>query len=169
MALTHLLETSLLARLGDPVIQQAILELEADPDPAELGRTDISDLEIGFSARNAPEWDKALTGLEVFELVRTTTKDVRRAKQVQRLLAVKHQRGRKVPDLPHTHNHTPPCTTEHRSFRPPCPDIAIRNLRLPRLPATPAPGRGRKPEARTRIPRSSQTPPKNPHNPPHHG
>lgn len=99
MALTHLLETSVLTRLGDPVIQQAILKLEADPDPAQLGRTDISDLEVGFSARNAPEWDKALTGLEVFELVETTTEDVRRAKDVQRLLAVQHQRGRKVPDL----------------------------------------------------------------------
>ena len=99
MALTHLLETSVLTRLGNPVIQQAILELEEEPDPAQLGRTDISDLEVGYSARNAPEWDKALTGLEVFERVDTTTQHVRRAQEVQRLLAVQHQRGRKVPDL----------------------------------------------------------------------
>ena len=99
MALTHLLETSVLTRLADPAVQQAILKLDAEPDPAVLGRTDISDLEIGFAARNAPEWDKALTDLEVFELVQTTTEHVRRAKEVQRLLAVKHQRGRKIPDL----------------------------------------------------------------------
>jgi predicted nucleic acid-binding protein len=99
MALTHLLETSVLTRLADPAIQQAILKLEAEPDPAKLCRTDISDLEVCFAARNAPEWDKALAALEAFELLQTTTQDVRRAKQVQRLLAGKHQRGRKIPDL----------------------------------------------------------------------
>jgi predicted nucleic acid-binding protein len=97
MALTHLLETSVLTRLGDPAVLNAITQLKAEEK--DIGRSDISDLEIGFAARNAPEWDKALADLEVFELVRTTTKDVRRAKAVQRLLAVKHQRGRKVPDL----------------------------------------------------------------------
>jgi ABC-type multidrug transport system ATPase subunit len=39
------------------------------------------------------------SSLEVFELVETTADHVRRAHQVQRLLAAKHQRGRKVPDL----------------------------------------------------------------------
>jgi predicted nucleic acid-binding protein len=97
MALTHLLETSVLTRLGDPSVHNAITQLKNEEK--DIGRTDISDLEIGFAARNAPEWDNALTDLEVFELVQTTTKDVRRAKDVQRLLAVKHQRGRKVPDL----------------------------------------------------------------------
>ncbi len=99
MALTHLLETSVLTRLGDPVIQQAILELQADPDPAELGRTPISDLEVGFAARNAREWDRLASGARRFQLVDTTSEHIRRAKEVQRLLAVKHQRGRKVPDL----------------------------------------------------------------------
>jgi predicted nucleic acid-binding protein len=37
--------------------------------------------------------------LKVFEQVETTAEHVRRAKQVQRLLASKHQRGRKLPDL----------------------------------------------------------------------
>ena len=99
MALTHLLETSVLTRLADPAIQQAILKLEAKPDPAKLCRTDISYLEVCFAARNAPEWDKAFAALEAFELLQTTTQDVRRAKQVQRLLAGKHQRGLKIPDL----------------------------------------------------------------------
>ena len=40
-----------------------------------------------------------MTDLEVFELVETTAEHIRRAKDVQRLLAAKHQRGRKVPDL----------------------------------------------------------------------
>jgi predicted nucleic acid-binding protein len=99
MALSHLLETSVLTRLGNPVIVQAILELEQDPAPAELGRSPISDLEVGFAARNAGEWDELLADLEAFEFVQTTAVHVRRAKEVQRLLAAKHQRGRKVADL----------------------------------------------------------------------
>ena len=37
--------------------------------------------------------------MDAFELIETTADHVRRAKQVQRLLASKHQRGRKLPDL----------------------------------------------------------------------
>ncbi len=37
--------------------------------------------------------------LEIFELVETTADHLRRARRVQRLLASKHQRGRKLPDL----------------------------------------------------------------------
>ena len=37
--------------------------------------------------------------LSIFELVETTSEHVRRARQVQRLLASRSQRGRKVPDL----------------------------------------------------------------------
>jgi predicted nucleic acid-binding protein len=64
-----------------------------------LARAGISDLEIGFSARNADEWDRLADAVEAFELVETSAAHVRRAKQVQRLLASKHQRGRKLPDL----------------------------------------------------------------------
>jgi predicted nucleic acid-binding protein len=99
MALTHLLETSVLTRLGNPVIQQAILDLKDEPDPAEFGRTPISDLEVGFAARNAAEWDRLMSASRRFQLVDTTSEHICRAKDVQRLLAVKHQRGRKVPDL----------------------------------------------------------------------
>ena len=35
----------------------------------------------------------------MFELVETTADHLRRGRQVQRLLASRHQRGRKVPDL----------------------------------------------------------------------
>jgi predicted nucleic acid-binding protein len=99
MALTHLLETSVLTRLRNPVIQQAILELQEEPDPAGLGRSPISDLEVGFSARNAPEWDRLANVSRRFGLVETTAEHIHRAQEVQRLLAVNHQRGRKVPDL----------------------------------------------------------------------
>jgi predicted nucleic acid-binding protein len=96
MALTHLLDTSVLTRLRQPAIRTA---LETKVKRGELGRAGISDLEIGYSARNASEWDQLAEALEVFELVETSSEHLRRARQVQRLLATKHQRGRKVPDL----------------------------------------------------------------------
>jgi predicted nucleic acid-binding protein len=96
MALTHLLDNSVLTRLREPSIREAI---ELRVQQGELARAGISDLEIGFSARDAAEWDRLADAVEAFELVETTDEHVRRARQVQRLLATKHQRGRKVPDL----------------------------------------------------------------------
>jgi predicted nucleic acid-binding protein len=96
MALTHLVDTSVLTRLNEPAIREAI---EPGAQRAELARAEISDLEVGFSARNAAEWDRLADGVEAFELVQSTAEHVRRAKRVQRLLAAKHQRGRKLPDL----------------------------------------------------------------------
>jgi predicted nucleic acid-binding protein len=96
MALTHLLDTSVLTRLREPSVREAI---EPRARLGQLARAGISDLEVGFSARNADEWDRLVDALEVFALVETTAGHMRRAKQVQRLLAAKHQRGRKLPDL----------------------------------------------------------------------
>jgi len=96
MALTHILDTSVLTRLKRPAIRQAI---EPRAQRGELARAGISDLELGYSARNAAEWDQLAEALDVFELVETTAEHLRRARQVQRLLAAKRQRGRKVPDL----------------------------------------------------------------------
>ncbi|HEY7829802.1 MAG TPA: PIN domain nuclease [Solirubrobacteraceae bacterium] len=96
MALTHLLDTSVLTRLREPAVREAI---EQRARRGELARAGISDLEIGFSARNAAEWDSLADAMEVFELVESTAEHVRRARQAQRLLASRHQRGRKVPDL----------------------------------------------------------------------
>ncbi len=96
MALTHLLDTSVLTRLREPAVREAI---EERAQRGELARAGISDLEIGFSARNAAEWDRLADAVEVFELVESTAEHVRRARQAQRLLASSHQRGRKVPDL----------------------------------------------------------------------
>jgi predicted nucleic acid-binding protein len=96
VALTHLLDSSVLTRLRHRAVREAI---EAQAERGELGRAGISDLEIGYSARDAAEWDRLEEALRAFELVETTAEHVRRAKQVQRMLAAKHQRGRKVPDL----------------------------------------------------------------------
>lgn len=96
MALTHLVDISVLTRLRMPSVRQAV---DVRARSGELGRAGISDLEVGYSARSAKEWDQLAEALQIFELVETTAEHVRRARQVQRLLAVKHQRGRKVPDL----------------------------------------------------------------------
>lgn len=96
MALTHLLDTSVVSRLGVPAVRTVI-----DPlvDAGRLGRAGITDLEVGYGSRNAREWDQGMADLSVFELVETTADHIRRARQIQRLLASRSQRGRKIPDL----------------------------------------------------------------------
>ena len=96
MALTHLVDTSVLTRLRLQPVREIIEPMAA---AGELARAGISDLEIGYSARSAKEWDQVLDALGAFELVETSSDHLRRARQVQRLLASKHQRGRKIPDL----------------------------------------------------------------------
>jgi predicted nucleic acid-binding protein len=96
MALTHLIDTSVLTRLRAPAVRKAI---ESMAERREIARAGISDLEIGYSARSALEWDQLAEALGLFELIETTADHLRRARQVQRLLAADHQRGRKVPDL----------------------------------------------------------------------
>jgi hypothetical protein len=54
---------------------------------------------VGFSARNAEEWDQLIGALQLLELVETSAAHVARARQTQRLLSARRQRGRKVPDL----------------------------------------------------------------------
>ena len=96
MALTHLLDTSVVSRLG-------MTEVRVVVDPlahaGRLGRAGITDLEFGYGSRNARQWDQDMADLSVFELVETSADHVQRARQVQRLLASRSQRGRKVPDL----------------------------------------------------------------------
>jgi predicted nucleic acid-binding protein len=96
VALTHLVDTSVLTRLRRPEVRSVI---EPGLEAGELARAGIGDLEIGYSARNAAEWDRLMEALESFELVETTADHLHRARQVQRLLAARRQRGRKVPDL----------------------------------------------------------------------
>jgi predicted nucleic acid-binding protein len=96
VALTYVVDTSVLKRLGVRQVRERVEPLAA---AGELGRASISDLEIGYSARNVSEWDRLLGALDAFELVEVTESHVHRALHVQRLLASKSQRGRKIPDL----------------------------------------------------------------------
>ncbi len=96
MALTHLVDTSVLTRLRHDAVRSVVAPLAA---AGSLARAGITDLEIGYSARSLKEWDEAADALDSFDLIETSADHVRRARQVQRLLAAKHQRGRKVPDL----------------------------------------------------------------------
>jgi predicted nucleic acid-binding protein len=96
MALTHLVDTSVLTRLQSDPVRNAVEPLAA---AGVLARTSISDLEIGYSARNAREWDSLVGALEVLTLVEIEVQHFARARQVQRVLASRSQRGRKIPDL----------------------------------------------------------------------
>jgi predicted nucleic acid-binding protein len=96
VALTHLVDTSVLTRLGAPSVRSVVEPLAA---VGRLGRAGISDLEVGYSARNVREWDALQKALQAFTLVETDARHVRRAGQVQRLLASRSQSGRKIPDL----------------------------------------------------------------------
>ncbi|HEY1733423.1 MAG TPA: PIN domain-containing protein [Acidimicrobiales bacterium] len=96
MALTHLVDTSVLARAGTPGVQTV---LSGHLRSGSAARAGISDLEVGFSARNAAEWDALTAAVATFVLIETTDAHVRRARQVQRRLAERGLRGRKVPDL----------------------------------------------------------------------
>lgn len=96
MALSHLVDTSVLTRLHDARVRAVIEPLVRRGAAA---RAIISDLEIGFSARTGGEWDRLHQALEVFPAVDLTDWQVRRAQGVQRRLADHRMRGRKVPDL----------------------------------------------------------------------
>ena len=96
MALRFLLDTSVVKRLRYLDVRSAIEPLAA---AGELGRPSICDLEVGYSARNAQEWDQLVGALDAFQAVDITSAHLRRALQVQRLLAARSQRGRKIPDL----------------------------------------------------------------------
>jgi predicted nucleic acid-binding protein len=96
MALSHLVDTSVLTRLRSAPVRE---QIESRANLGELARAGISDLEIGFSARSAAEGDRFVSALNIFYLIETTAEHVQRARQVQCMLAAKHQRGRKLPDL----------------------------------------------------------------------
>lgn len=96
MALTHLIDTSVLKRLGRPEVRAVVEPLT---EAGRVARPRICDLAVGFSARNADEWDQLSEDLDAFQAVDTTATHVHRALQVQRLLASLSRRGRKVPDL----------------------------------------------------------------------
>jgi predicted nucleic acid-binding protein len=96
VALNFLVDTSVVKRLGSAPVRAVVEPLAA---AGELGRPSICDLEVGYSARNAKEWDQLVGALDAFVAVDTSAAHLRRALQVQRLLAERSQRGRKIPDL----------------------------------------------------------------------
>jgi len=96
MALTHLVDTSVLTRISQRKIRSVLEPLAA---AGRVARSGISDLEIGCSARNAREWDALQGALMAFGLVETEARHFQRARQVQRMLAGRSQHGRKIPDL----------------------------------------------------------------------
>lgn len=79
MALTFLIDTSVIKRLGQPSVRQAVEPLAAS---GEVARARITDLEVGYSARNAAEWDRLTAALNAFEPVESTESHHRRALQV---------------------------------------------------------------------------------------
>ena len=90
-----LLDTSVLTRLRAPSIVQRIEQLDGDG----LARMSMTDLEIGFSARSAAEWDRLVAALAAFRRIDVEAHHFDRAQQVQRRLVADGLRGRKVPDL----------------------------------------------------------------------
>jgi predicted nucleic acid-binding protein len=90
-----LLDTSVLARVRAPSIAARLREL----DGAGLARTPITDLEIGYSARNGGEWDRLFAALQAFRCIDVEAHHFDRARQIQRGLAELGLKGRKVPDL----------------------------------------------------------------------
>ena len=92
----YLLDTSVVKRAGSERVRTVLRSLAL---AGEIGRTSIVDLEVGFSARNSAEWAELTGVLSSFPLVEIEQSHLDRALQVQSLLAVRSQRGRKIPDL----------------------------------------------------------------------
>jgi predicted nucleic acid-binding protein len=90
-----LLDTSVLTRLRTPSVLRRLQELDREG----LARTPMTDLEIGFSSRNADEWDRLFGALGAFRQIDVEPHHFHRALQVQRELAALGLKGRKVPDL----------------------------------------------------------------------
>ncbi|WP_168207332.1 PIN domain-containing protein [Microlunatus elymi] len=91
-----MVDTSVLTRMRVEPVQTALRELSV---AGRLGRCAMTDLELGFSARNGHEWDTIVRALAAFTRVEVAARDFRRAEQVQRSLADAGLKGRKVPDL----------------------------------------------------------------------
>lgn len=91
----YLVETSVFTRVRVAEVRRRLEQVRAD----RLARCVVTDLELGHSARTAEEWDKLQADVGAFREVALTDRTVTRAKEVQRALADRGLRGRKVPDL----------------------------------------------------------------------
>jgi predicted nucleic acid-binding protein len=91
----HVLDTSVLTRFDVDAVQKRIDELSR----GEIGRTVMTDLELGHSARTAEEWDAVAGTLTGYTKLLLSPEVTDRAQAVQRTLADRGLRGRTVPDL----------------------------------------------------------------------
>ncbi|CAB4367536.1 MAG: PIN domain-containing protein [Actinobacteria bacterium] len=96
MALKYLIDTSVLHRLKN---EEVMAKVRAITLNGEIARCSITDLEYLYSARNEEEWEGASHLLSRFFNIEIQPEHFVRAVQVQRILAQKSQRGRKIPDL----------------------------------------------------------------------
>jgi predicted nucleic acid-binding protein len=96
VALRYLLDTSVLTRLVSPGIRAA---LEPEVASGSVGRFEMPDLEIGSSARHGDERDRLAHAPRAFPVVEASSEHFTRARWLQRDLAERGLRGRKVPDL----------------------------------------------------------------------
>lgn len=96
MALTHILDTSVLTRLEQEAVRSVVEPLAL---AGRAARASISDLELCYSAQNVNEWETLASSISELHLVETSAEHVRRARQTQRLLAEQGLHGRSVPDL----------------------------------------------------------------------
>ncbi|MER7014646.1 PIN domain nuclease [Saccharopolyspora sp. NPDC000359] len=96
MALRYLADTSVLSRLGKEPVRKIVGELARSH---ALARCAVTDLELGYSARNSAEWDAIQRAVAVCPLIEVEHADFVRARGVQRALSAQGLRGRKIPDL----------------------------------------------------------------------
>lgn len=68
-------------------------------EQGRVGRCVLSDLELGFSARNANEWDAVQHALRVFPSGNLVPADIDQALETQRALEVVGFKVRKLPNL----------------------------------------------------------------------
>ncbi len=87
------LDTSVLTRLSSPSVRAAVETIPIVVVPTLVA------LELGHSARNGDELERIDDALAAFEPLDVRSHHVRRARAVQRMLAERGLRGRKVPDL----------------------------------------------------------------------
>lgn len=85
----------MLTRLGHDAVRRRVAGIPGE----RLARCTMTDLELGHSARNPDEWDRTCDMLAAFAELAVTVEVLERAKAVQRALAGRGQRRRKVADL----------------------------------------------------------------------
>lgn len=96
MALKYLIDESVVIRIADDRIQSVLRALLL---AGEIGRCSVTDLQIGFHARNEREWNAAIESVSVFEKFEVNNSHLKRGHQIQRLLAEKSIRLYPIFDL----------------------------------------------------------------------